>query len=400
MAGKQSQGVYRRGPYWLDHDRRSDGTPRSPHYYIFWYDPGRGRTLSTSTRTSDLHAAQNALDVKYLSQTGGRPICTSCGQPLPESHGKLVLDAIADYLTIVAPERASEEAIRVRLAHVVDYIAGLPNPAVPCSAINEHWIDQFRKAMAAVPIANTRKDGTKGTNRKRSPSTIENSVIQLAAAIRHATGKAPDFRPVQTTKLNRSPTYRASIEDLGAMLRWCTENGSRYDPLRRYIILSIATGARPDAVYEFSTDPAKQQWLRSHTLIDLNPKGRQQTKKHRPIVRCPRQLVDSLNATQGHFVCSKNGSVGSVKSAWSTMVKALALPSHGTKDIRRSVAVLMRQRAVPSEEIEMQLGHRTLDPTTAIYAPYDPMYLRHALQAIEAILDELSVLVPGYLEFP
>ena len=399
MSRRKSQGIYQRGPYWLDLDRRGDGTARSPNYYIFWYDPGRGRTVSASTGTADVAAAQQALDVYYLRETGGRPICPSCGQPLPESHGKLVLDAIADYLTVVAPDRVSEEAIRARLAHVVHYIEGMANPSVPCSAINEHWIDQFRKAMAAVPIANIRKDGTLGNARKRSPSTIENSVIQLAAVIKYATGNAPAFRPVQTTKLNRSPTYRASIADLAAMLRWCIEGGVRYDPLRRFIILSIATGARPDAVHDFSTDPGRQQWLRSHNLIDLNPKGRQQTKKHRPIIRCPQQLVESLNATTGHFVSSARGSVASVKSAWRTMMDALALPSHGTKDIRRSVAVLMRQRKVPAHEIEMQLGHQTLDPTTSIYAPYDPDYLVHATKVIEDIMDELSTLAPGYLEF-
>lgn len=398
MPRKQSQGVYRRGPYWLDLDKRIDGSPRSPNYYIFWYDPERGRTVSASTSTPVLETAQRTLDAHFLKETGGRPICTACGQSLPESHGKFVTDAIADYLTIIAPQRTSAEAIRVRLAHVVDYIAGLPNPAVACSAINEQWIAQFRTAMATVPIANKRKDGTKGSSRQRSPSTIENSVIQLAAAIRHATGEAPEFRPIQTTKLNRSPTYRASVSDLAAMLRWCIDGGARTDPLRRFIIFSVATCARPDAVQEFSNDPARQQWLPSHHLINLNPKGRQQTKKHRPMVKCPRQLVEWLNTEQGHFVRSKTGGVASVKTAWRAMSQSLQLPAHGAKDIRRSMAVLMRQRRVPADEVEMQLGHRTMDPTTLIYAPYDPDYLSQATQTIEDILDELLTLAPGCLQ--
>jgi hypothetical protein len=398
MARGQSQGVYRRGPYWLDLDRRRDGSPRSPNYYIFWYDPERGRTVSTSTGTATLEAAQLALDVHFLKETGGRPICKACGQTLPDGHGMLVLDAIADYLVAVATKRASEEAIRARLAHVVNYIANLPDPAVPCSAVNEQWIAEFRLAAVAVPIANRRKDGTLGAARQRSPSTIENSVIQLAAAIKHTTGKPPGFKPIQTTKLNRSPTYRASLEDLGAMLRWCMDGGDQYDPLRRFIIFSIATSARPDAVHDFSTQPQRQQWLASHQLINLNPKGRSQTTKHRPMVKCPRQLVALLNAEQCHFVRSKAGAVASVKTAWRSMTEALQLPCHGTKDIRRSMAVLMRQRGVPTDEIEMQLGHRTMDPTTLIYAPYDPAYLLNATKSVEGILDELLTVAPGYLD--
>lgn len=398
MARGKSQGVYRRGPYWLDLDRQRDGTPRSPNFYIFWYDPERGRTVSSSTGTPMLEAAQLALDAHFLKQTGGRPICTACGQTLPESHGMLVLDAIADYLVTVAPKRESEEAIRVRLAHVVDYIAGLPNQGVPCNAVNEQWVAEFRTAMAAVPIANRRKDGSFGIARQRSPSTIENSVIQLAAAIKHTTGQGPNFRPIQTTKLNRSPTYRASIEDLGAMLRWCIDGGALYNPLRRFIILSIATCARPDAVHGFSTEPARQQWLPGHQLIDLNPKSRQQTKKHRPMVKCPQQLVPILNAEKGHFVCSKAGAVSSVKTAWRSMTDALDLPSHGTKDIRRSMAVLMKKRKVPDDEVETLLGHRTMKATTRIYAPYDPEYLSYATQAIEEIMTDLMALAPGYLE--
>lgn len=394
MPKRTKKVAYQRGEFWLDFDRAPDGKPRRPSYYIFRYDPVRGRTVSTSTGTADLDAARTALDAAFLKANGGKPICQSCGQTLPSHHGKLLADAIADYLVTVAPERSSEEAIRSRLAHVVEYIASLPNPAVTCAMVDETWVEGLRKHLRAKPILTSRKDGTI-SSRPRSASTIENSVLQLQAALHHAMGEMPKFKVKPASQVNQSPMFRATEADLMAMFQWCMEQGARADALRRFLVLSVATVARPDAVMEFSVAPERGQWIAQHRVIALNPKGRTQTRKFRPHVKCPRQLVDWLNAEKGQFVRSKDGAVGSVRTAWRSMTKALKLPVHGQKDIRRSTAVILRGCGVPGPEVEMQLGHRQMSASSQVYAPFSPAYLAAACSTIEDLIDRIEAAVPG-----
>jgi hypothetical protein len=80
------------------------------------------------------------------------------------------------------------------------------------------------------------------------------------------------------------------------------------------------------------------------------------------------------------------------------MSDALGLPVSGeaeTKLIRRSIALLIRRCRVPAEEVELQLGHRKLDSTSALYAPFELGCLEHALAAIDSIIDDIESLVPN-----
>ena len=54
--------------------------------------------------------------------------------------------------------------------------------------------------------------------------------------------------------------------------------------LRRFLMISVATWARPDAAHDFSTDPKRRQWNSKARILSLNPRGRRQTKKYRATV--------------------------------------------------------------------------------------------------------------------
>ncbi len=137
MAGRpKKRGIYQRGEYWLDWDKRTDGSLRSPFLTIFWHDRERGRARSASTRTGDLAAAKTALDRHYLQHTEGELICPTCGQRKNGAADMLALRAITDYLT-THEDLPSIKAVRPRLNHVVRYIATLETPDVRCSKIDE-----------------------------------------------------------------------------------------------------------------------------------------------------------------------------------------------------------------------------------------------------------------------
>ena len=390
----KAKGLYQRGALWLDWDRRADGSLRSPHLAIFWYDADRRRTRSTSTGTGDVAEGKNALDRHYLEHSEGAAICPTCGQRRVAGSGFLVLQAIQDYLSMKAN---GDQAIGHRLAHITAYIAHKGDLALICEKANEAWIAGFRQWMAAQPIVSP-----SGIKRQRALSTIENSVLQFAAAINFSHGRGDTlrpamFRPIPTKQLNRSPQHRSDLKELARMFAYASD--PRYPvkrgTLHRFLIASVSTLGRPDAVHDINTSRERAQWNSSARILDLNYRGRRQTKKYRPTIPVPWQFALHLDATTGFFI-----DVASVKKSWETMATDLGLPREGEagmKLIRRSMAKLLRDRLPKADwpEITMFLGHDKFDSTSDIYAPFDPDYLSAARKEIEAIISEIESLAPG-----
>jgi integrase len=306
-----------------------------------------------------------------------------------------VTRAIADYHALIGSEKASAQAIAARLDHVVSYIATLPSAAVACEDVGEAWIARFRTWAAKQPIVSPT-----GKTRERSLGTIENSVLQLAAAITAAhkrgdTTRPAQFRAIPVKTLANTPRRRLSLDELADAFRFATD---RRFPVKRlgllrFLQISVGTAARPDAAHDVSTKPARGQWHSDKRVLSLNPKGRRQTKKYRATVVVPWQVAARLDEVDGLFVPA-----ASVRSAFETMAESLGWPrdgENGLKLIRRSIAQLLRERGVPAEQIELQLGHRRIDSVTDLYAAFDPTYLREATAALEAIIDEIEARVPG-----
>jgi hypothetical protein len=403
---KRQAPLYQRGPYTLDWDRSRDGSLRSPNLAVFWYDDERRGNRSASTGTADLQAAKAWLDAFYLERTGGCRVCPACNRQFDHTGSLLVLDAITNYQLLHGDNQESSEAIRSRLAHVVAYVATLRDPRVTCDQVDERWISAFRRWAEKQPIVSPT-----GKVRARSLSTVENSVLQLAAAIRFAK-LMPAFKPRPVKELNNSPQYRSEIDELAAMFRFCVrpegdwgdkERARRIREraaLRRFLIVSVATWARPDAAYDLSTDPKRGQWHSKAGAIALNPRGRRQTKKYRATVPCAWQFALHLEAAaKGFFVGPK-----SIRSAWDSMALELGLPAEGeagTKLIRRSVSTIARARLGEEHWIQgrIMLGH--VQPTTSdIYALRAMENMGKVLAVTESIIDEIEALCPGAFALP
>lgn len=315
----------------------------------------------------------------------------------------LLSAALKDYLTSKIGEDAHAE-LKIRVGHIGAYLM-VTNPSTTVGMVDEAWVAGFRKHELARPIVSP-----KGKTRERAPSTVENSVIALASAIRAATGRAPLFKPIATKDVNRSPMFRADVRTLAKMFNYCVdptppvgvlwsdqkhfrEQVARLR-LLQFLRISVATWCRPDAAHDFSTERARRQWWPVGPAIALNPHNRRQTRKVRPTVPAPRQIVPLIDATKGKFI-----GVGSVKSAWESMCAYLDLPGEGEagmKLIRRSVSTIARKRIGEANWVqgETMLGHRPAT-TSDIYALPDPAHLGLALAATESIIDEIEALAPG-----
>lgn len=400
--------LYSRGKYRLEWDRRRDGSLRTPFLQIVWYDAVARRNRSRSTGETEIGAAEDALDRLYLERERGQAVCPTCNRPLDGAGGVTVNLAIADYLLDVA-DKPSIGSIRPRLAHFQDFMDASGRSELACDQVDETVITAFRKWSASIPVVEA------GKARQRAPGTTEASVRSLGAAINAAhrrkdTPFPAAFTALSPSTVSQTPTYRADIAMLASMFRYCLDpqppKGEAWtermrdrqklhrNALLRFLQISVATWCRPDAAHDFSTDPARGQWISNARVIRLNPKGRRQTKKYRPDIPVPEKFARLADHIEGFFV-----PVGSVRKAFEGMQGELGLPRDretGLKLIRRSMANIARRRIGEERwtQGEMMLGHRKAS-TSDLYALFDPANLGRALAVTEEIIDEIEALCSG-----
>lgn len=167
------------------------------------------------------------------------------------------------------------------------------------------------------------------------------------------------------------------------------------DHLFTFCMIRLNTGCRGDAALDLQ--PFQIDWHAG--LIDLNPSGREQTKKFRPVVPLTDFLcgyLRSLRPSQ-YYVTWRGKPIESVKISWHRVRKEAGLPRWFVpKVLRHTVGTELRRRGVPGWDLSGQLGHKKGEsaPTTENYAKFDPMYLASAKEAFDRWMLELAAEVP------
>lgn len=161
--------------------------------------------------------------------------------------------------------------------------------------------------------------------------------------------------------------------------------------VKTMIMLGIGTGARPEAICDLT-------WAQIDFdigVIDLNPQGRVQTGKYRPVVKLPPSLADwlcTLSRPCDAVVQFRGRSTHRYHNAWQLSKKRAGLSGVVSPySLRHSVARWLRSKGVPAWETAAQLGHPA-GPRLSIterYTSHSPDYLVNACAA----LDELVSLV-------
>ena len=413
-------GIYQRGPFWLDHDRGKNGVPLSPWLYICWYDSTKGRIRRKSTRERDVRLACDALDRHFLATHRPSEV---------ERSTYSVSEALTDYWIEHGSKAASAEAIRARLKLITRFMdheaeAGrLIDPFFP-SQIDDAFIQRFRDWAEADPIIARRKnpqgEWVESSRRKRAASTVEESVIQLKAALNHTkkrSGYVPDFEHKTRAQVTPTRNDRLTLKDIGELLSFTVTGAGNYAgharrllPLRRYIIAAVCTLGRPDAIMDMSVARDRGQWFPDMEVFDLNPAGRLQTKKYRAAVPVVGLLKEWIEGTEEWFVCGERNAgtkkeprweqhrVMSVKSAWDTARAELKLPhGWGPKLLRHSMATILANRRVPPTDRKLAMGHQALEGSEKAYVIFDPDYLSDVRKVLEDIVSELRGICPAAL---
>lgn len=215
-------------------------------------------------------------------------------------------------------------------------------------------------------------------SRPVGPATLRYELGMLGVALRWAkTAKLiPDapviWRPAAPERVNRAltrPEFRTFLEHVKA------------PHARLYMTLGLATCARPSALLEITWDRVDFD----RGTIDLNPAGRLQNKKRRPVVpiavylRGP--LLEAYAARRTDHVIERGGkAVANIKKAFSAASKRSGV--HATAyTLRHTGAVWRAEDGIEMPELAQLMGHDNSITTEKHYARYTPTYLRKAANA-------------------
>jgi integrase len=262
-----------------------------------------------------------------------------------------------------------------------------------CKIMLRYWNDWWGEASVADVRNPSRQDdfrahlAAKGLN----PTSVTRCLEVGRAAIRRAwkRGAISSFPHIDVPLIGETePKGRPlTVEEVGKLIAGTTE-----PHLQLFVLLLAATAARPEALFQLTWAQIDDE----AGLIRLNPEGRRQTSKRRPVVQLLPSLVPVLAGVKRsdkhpNVILFRSKPIRKVDTGWHKMVERSKLKGRVTPySLRHTAARWMRMKGVPMEQVAGQLGHAM--PRFAMserYAPHAPDYLKEAAAA----LDELLTLV-------
>lgn len=210
--------------------------------------------------------------------------------------------------------------------------------------------------------------------RKVGPATLRYELSMLSVALRHANKPRRVWRPEAPERKVRHLTH-SEFE------RWFAQVRAPHAQL--YALLGLYTMARPTAILELTWDRVDFQ----RRQIDLNPRGRRQTKKRRPVVALNDEALDALRtayeARQSEYVIERGAKpIANIKKAFQAASKRSGI--HVTPyTLRHTGAVWAAEAGASMDELAQFLGHDDAVTTSTHYVRYSPGFLRGVADKVQ-----------------
>lgn len=333
------------GEYWLGQRGGSD------QWYRCWYESGkgkrRGRTKRASLGTTDFQSAQLKLAewiIKNANPKNQKPN-----------------DVLLEELFIVYWER-----------HAKHTASAKPNKR--CLA---KWSQFFAESYLSEVTLDRQKEFLQWLTDQGLSIGYCARIFEIGrAAINYAwkNGRISEKPYIMVPEKQTEPQRILLPEETKALFEnTVSEHGFMY------LMLAYNTLARESTILDLQPF----QFDRQRRLIDLNPAGRKQTKKRRPVVPVTDTLLPFLGQSTGEFYVNWHGrKIKSVKKVLEATAKRAGVGSVTSRTIRHTMATELRARGVPMWELEGFLGHK-MPSTSERYAQYAPDYLGSAAKAID-----------------
>ncbi len=353
------------GPYWLSQRAGSAA------WYRTWQDTSVGQVRRISLGTCHLEEAKQKLVEWYAAQF------QAPAEDLPPSAVKLA-EVFLDYWNGQASKLRSSETAKIHLRYWTEFWGDVSVAAVRDVGKQEAfrlWLSE--RGLAHNSINRCLEVGRAAIRRAWKRGVISSApFIQMLPSIE----TAPMGRPL-------------SAQEVRALF-----HGATQEHVRLFILIGLATGARPEAITDLTWDRIDF----GTGLVRLNPEGRPQNKKHRPVVKVGPALLDYLKAAekkrQGDFVIMfRNKRVRRLDTGWRKALEAANLDRRvNLYSLRHTVARHLRMEGVDTMEIANLLGHRKIGfDMTMRYMPNAPDYLKRSTEVLDALVS--FCLVPAQL---
>ena len=340
------------GDYWLS--RR----PNSAVWCRTWFDATGRQTRRASLGSSDFREAQLRLAAWI---TAHREMRHERPQDVPLEQ------ILVRYYREHASKAPSAEQARFHLRYWSEFFAGatVAELTPPRQEAFIMWLRESGKSDGyAARILDT---GRAALNRAYKRQELDRVPFIMTV---------PDRAPAKERR-------RLSPQEVSALLTAARE----VPHLLTFCMVALNTLARPDAILDLSPFQIDLENRR----IDLNPAGRRQTKKHRPVVPITDTLLPWVSgATAERLVHWHGRPVASIKTAWRRIRDVAGLPADASPySLRHTMATELRRRGVPEWEVSGMLGHKRAG-ITETYAKFSPSYLGEAARAIDAFFADLG----------
>lgn len=215
--------------------------------------------------------------------------------------------------------------------------------------------------------------------RKAGAATIRYELLQVSTALkwgragRHISAKPEMWLPAAPERKIRHLSH-AEFERFYAEVK--------APHARLYVLLGLFTMARPSAILDLTWDRVDF----GRGLIDLNPAGRRQTAKRRPVVPMNDELREAMDAAykgrQSAFVVEHGAKqVGSVKKAFQA-ASARSGVEVTPYTLRHTGAVWAAEAGTSMAALAQYMGHTDSATTERHYAVFGPEYLAGVANSI------------------
>ena len=353
---KYAKREFRIGDYYLS---QRSGTPA---WHRTWYCEKSKQTRRASLGTDDFDEARGKLEDWYMAERMRQ------GQDLAASD-VLLRDLFKDYLENHGVNLRSYESVVILLRYWLEFWGDDATVADVRSIVRQ---EEFRAVLFKKGLAVNSVNRCLEAGRAAITRAFKRNVISSKPHINilpYERGK-PKGRPLSVEEIKLLYTHAA-------------------DHMRLFMILMLGTGARNEAICTL-------EWPQidfEAGLIHLNPEGRKQTSKRRPVVRLVpfvRRELMKLNDREGRVLVFRGKSFKTAHQGIEKAVGRAKLQGNVTPySFRHTVARWLRKEGVSPWEVGAQLGHKMPQfNITEMYAAWSPDYLDKSAVAIEKLLCE------------
>lgn len=362
MSGYNKKRLFTIGDYWIS---QLPGN-RSPAYYRTWWCKKTRQTRRKSLNTANLAEAKQRLTDWFILEHKKK------NQP---SSDIMLSELFARFFDKYGSTLVSAVTVRAHLRYWIEF----HDTATLQEAGDMQRQEEFRHWLVekkGLSLSSVRKVIT--TGKSAMNWAIKRGELQ------------PPLPYIENVKVpDPEPKGRPlEVEEVAKLL-----SHAEHHHLRLFLLLLIGTVGRPQAMFEleFNRIDFKRR------IIDLNPKGRTQTNKVRPLIKLPETLVPVLEREKDkglheRVITYEGKPIREIKTAWRKMRTKAGMDDKTLPySIRHTMARWMREQGVPAYEVSETLGHRTRDyRVTSIYTGYSADYQKNAVKAIDLFFYQIA----------